>query len=205
MAQIDVLRNLKRLVIPPNNKSLRVPKKRTAVFKWAVENGFNAVVFPFGCPDTVTEEAVSSGLAAEAGGWVMSLLLPRRRYFFHRDLFRMEGGKRKTKTHFCPTSPETIAILRQEGEKIFRSAGKIEVFHLWPDKGEERTWCSCPTCRAFTHAEQNRMAVNAIADALAGIKPNALLSYYEEPGEDSEMPLRPNVFRIDPEKITALT
>jgi hypothetical protein len=136
-------------------------------------------------------------LALEAGGWELSLLVPRRLFFFHRDLFRMEEGGRKRRYHFCPTNPDTIAVIKSEGEKYFRAAEGVSVFHLWPDRGGETAWCSCPTCRAFTQAEQNRIAVNAAADALASVNPKGRISYRENPGEGGKIPMRPNVFRME--------
>jgi hypothetical protein len=116
----------------------------------------------------------------------------------------MEEGKRKRKYNFCPTNPDTMRIIQSEGKKYFRAAGDISVFHLWPDK--DAVWCSCPTCRAFTPAEQNRIAVNAAADALASVTPGAFISYREDPGEGGDIPMRPNLFRIEqPASAEALT
>jgi hypothetical protein len=145
----------------------------------------------------------------------------------------MAAGLRVRKYNFCPTNPQTIAILQREAEKLFRQAGadaatgaqavtaagpaaadmsavkaakkkNAAIYHLWPEKGAERAWCSCPACRAFTPAEQNRLAVNAAADALAKLDPNARLSYYEEnlneeSGDtdgESKLSLRKNLFRL---------
>jgi hypothetical protein len=107
----------------------------------------------------------------------------------------MDSGRRSADHHFCPTNPAAIRIIRREGEKIFRANPGVEIFHLWPDRGHEKIWCSCPTCRAFTPAEQNRIAVNAAADALAAVNPRARISFYEE-GEGGDIPLRPNLFRL---------
>ncbi|MDR3166347.1 MAG: DUF4838 domain-containing protein [Treponema sp.] len=146
----------------------------------------------------------SYALGFEGGGWDLSLLLPRRYFFFHRELFRMESGRRVADHHFCPTNPDTIRLIRELGGTIFRANPGIKVFHLWPDRGYEKTWCSCPTCRAFTPAEQNRIAVNAVADALVKFNPRGRISFYEEE-EGGEIPLRPNLFRLEglPEKAGA--
>ena len=187
----------KRLLIPENHNAFKMNGKRKILLEWAIKNGFDTVVLPFTNLDMDIAEAGSFGLALEAGGWNMSFLVPRKLFFLHRDFFRMEGGKRRKMTHFCPTNPDTIAVIKKEAKKIFHAAGKIKVFHLWPDKGEEKTWCSCPTCRAFSSADQNRMTVNATADALAEINPGAILSYYEEHSEDSKIGMRSNTFKIN--------
>jgi hypothetical protein len=190
----------KRLLVPDPGPVLRSRKKRADLLRWAKQNNFDAIIFPLNTLEKVFEEAKSAGLEAEAGGWAMSFLVPRRLFFFHRELFRMEGGKRQKKIHFCPTNPETIAVIRNEVKK-FSSMGKVSVVHLWPEKGSENIWCACPTCRAFTLAEQYRIAVNAAADALAEINPTAFISIYEDSEEEGDIPLRPNIFSINPEKI----
>jgi hypothetical protein len=136
----------------------------------------------------------------EAGGRDFSLLLPRRLFFFHRDLFRMEEGKRKASHHFCPTKPQTTAIIAKRAYALFaramREVTAPRIFHLFPDKGYETTWCACPACRAFSPAEQNIIAVNTAADALFKLDPDARLSYHDfgiEPGEGGVAP-RKNTF-----------
>jgi hypothetical protein len=109
----------------------------------------------------------------------------------------MEEGTRRKMINFCPTNPDTLRILKTEGGKIFRAAAGVNIFHLWPDGGTESRWCACPTCRAFTPAEQYRIAVNAAADVLAGINPGAKISFYEKPGEGGSIHLRPNLFRLE--------
>ena len=99
--------------------------------------------------------------------------------------------------HFCPTSLGAIKIIGKEGRKLLQAAEGIEVFHLWPDKGAETAWCSCPTCRAFTFQEQNRIAVNASADVLATINPNASIFYFEKTGGSGKILLRKNVYKLE--------
>ena len=193
----------KRLVIPEKSQTLHDPKKRADLMLWAIRNSFDAVVFPFDCPEGVSEETKPFALASETGGWVISRLIPRRLFLFHQELFRMEGGKRQKKIHFCPTNPGAIAILRSESKKLFQSS-ENRVFHLWPEQGKEDTWCSCPSCRAFTKDEQYRIAVNAIGDALAEVYPDAFISLLDSTGEEGDIPLRPNVFRINPQDIVTL-
>jgi hypothetical protein len=193
--------------IVAGKKSRRFSSKNLeSLIQWAARNKYDALIIPFTGVlsgrfrrdrEAIKKIIGEYAFILEAGGWEMSFLMPRRLFFFHRDLFRMEEGKRKKKYHFCSTNPDTITIIKSEGEKLFRAAGGITVFHLWPDRGEEARWCSCPSCRAFTPAEQNRIAVNVAADALAALNPGALISYYEHPGESSGVPLRPNVFRME--------
>jgi hypothetical protein len=176
---------------------------------WAARNGIDGVVFPlrkeayasafFGgsCRETLVALADSYALALEAGGGDLSLLVPRRLFRSNRDLFRMNGGERKKDRHFCPTSPETIEILKREATEIFQAHPKTDVFHLWPDRDHETDWCSCPSCRAFTAAEQNLIAVCAAADALAKLRPGALISYFDDTEEPGEIVPRANMFKLN--------
>jgi hypothetical protein len=195
-----------RRFVPGEKSRAFSPRNREALVQWAARNGYDALCvslrdivssrFRRGWGD-LRKLAEEYALALEAGGWELSLLVPRRLFFFHRDIFRMEGGGRKWRYNFCPTNPDTIDVIRSEGEKYFRAAEGISVFHLWPDKGGEAAWCSCPTCRAFTPAEQNRIAVNSAAAVLASVNPGAFISYRENPGEGGNIPMRPNLFRME--------
>jgi hypothetical protein len=121
------------------------------------------------------------------------------------------------KHNFCPTNPKTIDLIKKRAAALFRStlaaadgapvkppakppagavkAEPVRVFHLWPDRGQESTWCSCPACRAFSPDEQNLIAANDAADALAGIDPGARLSYYES-SELGGIKVRENLFAM---------
>jgi hypothetical protein len=176
------------------------PKSREQAAVWAIRNRIDALALPLedrGSPPAGLIETVKDyGMILEAGGWELSLLVPRKKFFFHRDVFRMESGKRVRLFNFCPTNPETTAIIRQEAERFFRQRPEAGVFHLWPDRGRELAWCSCPTCRAFSREEQNRIAVNTAADVLAEIAPESRISYYENTDEAAGILPRPNMFAL---------
>ncbi|MDR0561230.1 MAG: DUF4838 domain-containing protein [Spirochaetaceae bacterium] len=199
-------------------------KKWKSLILWAVRNQIDTLVFSIrsaipdkdvkgenffsksfqktfkkiaGSPQELLELAESYAMTIELGGWDLSLFVPRRYYLFNREIFRMDGGKRDKEYNFCPTSPDTIKLLQSESAKVFRSHPEILVYHLWPDFGHEKAWCSCPTCRAFTVEEQNRIAVNAVADALAQVNPQGRISYYENPPRKGDIEVRPNLFRVN--------
>jgi hypothetical protein len=117
----------------------------------------------------------------------------------------MEEGSRKKEHHFCPTNPNALALFSREGKKLFAQAedtAGINIFHLWPDKGAESLWCSCPSCRAFTPQEQYLIAMNSAADALQTVNPEASLcfaqqsSYSEMSGEAGRIKARKNLYSI---------
>ncbi|MDR0760744.1 MAG: DUF4838 domain-containing protein [Treponema sp.] len=186
------------------------PKNRKQALLWAVRNRIDALVLPLGKgvplggvlssspwnQEQVLSMAKDYALTFEAGGWELSILVPRKIFPFHRDVFRMETGRRVKDHHFCPTNPDTIAIIKREAERRFRENPKITVFHLWPDRKHEFAWCSCPTCRAFTREEQIRIAVNTAADVLAEIAPGSLVSYYGNTSDPGSIPVRRNMFGL---------
>ncbi|MDR0628408.1 MAG: DUF4838 domain-containing protein [Treponema sp.] len=144
----------------------------------------------------VFDLAETYALAIERGGWDLSLLVPRGYFVFNRDIFRMDSGKRDRKNNFCPTSPDALKLIRRNAEKIFRAHPENVVYHLWPDRGYERAWCSCPTCRAFTLEEQGRIAVSTAADVLARINPKGMISFYERSSGRGDIAVRSNLFKI---------
>jgi hypothetical protein len=147
--------------------------------------------------DRLFELAEQYALSIEMGGWDLSRLLPRSYYKAHKDFFRLDDGKREQTHNFCPTNPDALAVIKLEAERVFRAYPEISVYHFWPDRGYERAWCSCPTCRAFTLEEQNRIALAAVADVLRDIKPEARISCFEESNVKKDIALRANLFLVD--------
>ena len=103
-------------------------------------------------------------------------LIPRTRYLRDPELFRMEAGRRRADRHFCPTNPRTLDLVRSRASLLFSAFPDIDIFHPRREDVAQEAWCACPSCRAFSPAEQVRMALNALADALAEVRPEALLS-----------------------------
>jgi hypothetical protein len=180
-------------------------KERIETIKWAATNNYDTIVFPLvECSSGLRRDYIKLAnrynLNIEAGGREISLLLPRSLFLFHRDLFRMEQGKRKKAHHFCPTNPESTAIIVEQAKKLFTRSMKAvtvpRIFHLLPDDKHENTWCACPACRAFIPAEQNIIAVNSAADALAERDPDARISFldYNNEPEKASVPPRKNMF-----------
>jgi hypothetical protein len=194
-------------------------KKRASILLWAARIGIDALVLPFQESASraycgLIKEAAQYAFDIEAGGRELSALIPRRLFFFNRELFRMEEGKRKLRGFFCPTNPDSIALIRKNAARFFRSYSSssapaaVNIFHLWPEEDGKNNHCACPSCRAFSPAEQNRIVVNAVADTLGEINPAALLSYYEPSPQDADqrddgkegkgaIRLRRNTFRLD--------
>ncbi|MCL2129524.1 MAG: DUF4838 domain-containing protein [Treponema sp.] len=191
--------------LPAGNETTKeILKKHDSFAEWAARQHYDVIILPFSAflsagrrIKELKQSAAEYGISLEAGGHELSNLVPRNYFFFHRDFFRMVEGRRVKTCHFCPTNPGTIALLGSEAGKYFRAAEDVKVFHLWPDKDAETVWCSCPTCRAFSPLEQNRIAVNTAADILAAINPNAFITYFEKPGDGGNIPLRANLLKME--------
>lgn len=195
-----------RRFLPAGKMINSILKKSEAFTAWAARKRYDAIVLPLTVfavrrsgskLKQLKTLAGEYGIVLEAGGRDLSSMVPRKYFFFHKDFFRMEEGKRTKEHHFCPTNPGAIGIIGKDGRKLLQAAGDIKIFHLWPDKGEETTWCACPTCRAFSPPEQNRIAVNAAADVLSDLNPGAYISYYEKPDENVKIPMRKNLFKME--------
>jgi hypothetical protein len=202
--------HLRRFVSEGKSEVKKLLKKSKAFVEWAARRRYDVLVFPLvayasGRAGRKLEKlgkiAGEYGIVLEAGGRELSSLVPRRYFLFHRDYFRMDDGKRKKDHHFCPTNPGVTRLIAKESERLFRFAPEAAVIHLWPDKGAETAWCSCPTCRAFSSLEQNRIAINVAADALAALKRGAdheaFIFYFEKPGESGKIKPRKNAFSMN--------
>ncbi|WP_010263731.1 hypothetical protein [Treponema primitia] len=185
-------------------------KNREAVLIWAARNCFDALVVPVrklplprdrSLFDLAAQYALDIELSRE-----LSSLISRKLFFFRRELFRMEEGRRKKEGLFCVTNPNTITLIQKNAARLF-SKTEVTIFHLWPSLTKKTHWCSCPSCRAFSPEEQNRIAINAAADSLIKINPLARLSFYEPRSETTEqnntleqrgyIAPRPNTFRLN--------
>jgi hypothetical protein len=180
----------------------------SAWLRRALENRISVLVIPL-CPgpsffprpalfrrfDRLCRRAEKEGLVIERGGWDLTGLLSLN-IFSGSQWRRMDRGKRVRDCNFCPTNPELLEHLKRRARRLFERCPRTGVFHLWPDRGHENAWCSCPACRAFSGEEQNLMAVSAAADALLEINPEARLSYFAGGGEGSRLKGRPNTFGL---------
>jgi hypothetical protein len=135
-------------------------------------------------------------LQIEEGGFCLSRFLPRRLFMNNRDLFRMVEGKRVSDVNFCPTNPETLEIITNQARRFFQYRKGHNVFHIWPDKGPDEGWCSCPSCRAFSPFEQTLIAINTLADVLAEINSSGRLSYLVSDSAESTIRCRANMFPL---------
>jgi hypothetical protein len=192
-------------------------KRGVAWIHWAARNQFDALVvtaenanpsagklrnFLFQYDRRFSEAIESRRFPIEIGGGFLSSLVPRSLFFRKPDLFRMVQGRRRNDRNFCPTNPSTLKILRENAKKMFAQYPEVRVFHLWTDGTLENdalgSWCSCPTCRAFSPDEQALMGLNIAADALAESRSDAWLSYIVSENGIETIEPRPNTFPVRP-------
>jgi len=178
-------------------------RERFKLIKLALENECNTLVFSLDDPFFTSKDrnqkyiklAVTYALNIEAGGRDLSLLVPRSKFLFNRDLFRMVQGRRKASHHFCATNPKTTNLITERAYKLFNRAMQYttapRVFHLLPDEKYEETWCQCPACRAFRPVEQYIISVNAAADVLAKLDRDARIMYIDFDPEPEAARVKP--------------
>ena len=175
-----------------------INREREKLIKLALENGCNTLVFSlndrfFKKTNAKYTKLISRyDLNIEAGGRDLPLLLPRRLFFVNRELFRMEHGRRRIKHHFCPTNPQTTAIIGSNAKAYFSGAlSKVtlpRVFHLLPDEGCDNIWCACPACRAFSPSEQYLFAMKTVADILYQLDPEASIINFDLEEKEPKAP-----------------
>ncbi|EFO79078.1 hypothetical protein OSCT_3079 [Oscillochloris trichoides DG-6] len=117
------------------------------------------------------------GLDLELGGHHLRDLLPRRLFTTQPDLFRVADGYRTPDHNFCPSNPQSLALLRQHATAFFQTYPEAQVYHLWPDDLLSGGWCACPSCASLSPSDQSLLAANALAEALAALRPTASVSF----------------------------
>lgn len=185
---------------------------------WAARNRMNAIFFhvidgplAFGAaPESQWQRKKASvvplarqrGMTVEHGGHGLAALLPRKLFTGtprRRGIpqaFRYHQGKRRADHNFCPSSAEGLAHIRRNAEVYFRAHPEIDVFHLWPDDIPGGGWCSCERCLGYSPSEQALLAVNAIAEVLETVNPQAqiaFLAYMDTEAAPAKVSPRANV------------
>jgi hypothetical protein len=186
-------------------------KKQEQLLRWAARNKVDTIIFSLyyaaqarRCKRSpflllfkkVIHLAEQYAFIIEWGGWDLPVLLPRWHYLFKPDMFRMTQGKRSKDGNFCPSSPQAIALITKRARKLLQIFPHVELYHIWADRDHERDWCSCPSCRAFSIEEQNRIACMTVSDVLSSINPRARLAYIETSSGEHTIEVRPNMIKL---------
>jgi hypothetical protein len=142
----------------------------------AARNKADAVLLRTRITEDVRSRSADYGIAIHADGPPLGTLVPKLLFPFRPDLFRMESGRRRTDGFFCPTNPRALRLAAERAARFFRRFPHADVYRIGgAEVSFERAPCACPTCRAFTPAEQTLMAANAVAAGLTEAVPGARL------------------------------
>ncbi len=136
------------------------------------------------------------GLTLEFGGHGLSGLVPRRLFSSRPELFRYDGARRTPDHNFCPTGPAGLELVRRNARAWFDAHPGPDVYHLWPDDVVDEGWCRCLRCWGFSPSDQALLAVNAAAEALEEVHPEAVLTflaYHDTRRPPGRVRPRPNV------------
>jgi hypothetical protein len=117
------------------------------------------------------------GFRIELGGHGLRELIPSSLFRSDPELFRFDGAKRVADHNFCASNPRTLAILQQQGAAFFARYPEADVYHLWPDDLRSGGWCQCPQCAPLSPSDQALLAINALAERLATLRPTASIAY----------------------------
>lgn len=126
----------------------------------------------------LVDRAIESGLNVEyechAGSW----LLPREMFAEHPEYFRLDkDGRRTAERNFCVSNPAALQIVARRAKwlakALYRSSHR---YFFWLDDGEDG-YCQCDRCKAYTPADQQMIALNAMLRAIREFEPDAKLAY----------------------------
>jgi len=73
-------------------------------------------------------------------------------------------------------------VLKENVRGLFAQLPEITYFHVWADDLKGGGWCRCDKCTDLPPQDQNVMAMNAVAEVLADVNPDAslaLLAYHD--------------------------
>ena len=132
----------------------------------------------------------------EFGGHIMPAFVPRDLFGAHPEYFRMnEEGQRADDHNFCPNS-DALELLKKNVRGHFEQLPEITYFHIWADDLKGGGWCHCPECEGLPPADQNLIAMNAMAGVLAEVNPRASLALlaYHDTAEVPSLAPAPNLF-----------
>ncbi|MGI5836821.1 MAG: hypothetical protein ACOX87_10105 [Chloroflexota bacterium] len=116
------------------------------------------------------------GIALELGGHCLPKLLPPALRESEPSICRMQNGVRRADGNFCTANPRTLRLLEEGARRFAEQLPSADLYHLWPCDASEEPWCSCPDCRSLSGDQQLWRAVQAAAEGLYAVRPDARVS-----------------------------
>jgi len=136
------------------------------------------------------------GIAAEYGGHVMQLLMPRERFAAHPEFFPAGAdGRRNRRGNLCVADAAALAVVREGAVRYLRDNPECGMLHIWGADVRDGAWCRCGACAALSPQCQYLKAVNEIAAAAGAVcpVPVAYLAYHDTLEPDPALDPIPNV------------
>jgi len=126
----------------------------------------------------------SYGIAAEYGGHVLQILLPRERFQSAPEMFpAADDGARMAHGNLCVSNPAALELVREGALKYVGDFPENSLLHIWGADVWRGAWCRCGSCRELAPQLQYMDVVNAVAESLAargaGAPPVAYLAYHD--------------------------
>ncbi len=158
---------------------------------WAARRGINAFSYIRHGHDTrlrIDELAPllsAHGIAAEYGGHVLQILMPRERFESHPEYFPAGAdGRRAPRGNLCVSNPDALAVVRDAALGYVDDYPENELLHIWGADVRGGAWCHCGRCIELPPQLQYVEVVNAVAGALAqrggkNTPPVAYLAYHD--------------------------
>jgi hypothetical protein len=174
-----------------------------AFIPWMARRGLNAFSYIRHAHDTRQriEELVpmlgTHGIAAEYGGHVLQLLLPRERFDHDPSMFPADDrGTRLPRGNLCVSSRAAIELVCEAALRYAADYPENELLHIWGADVWRGAWCQCGACRELPPSHQYLQVVNAIAASWAKANlscPVAYLAYHDTIDPDPGLHPLPNV------------
>jgi hypothetical protein len=170
---------------------------------WMARRGINAFSYIRHAHDTrlrideIAPALRAHGIAAEYGGHVLQILLPRERFESDPTMFPADDdGNRAAGGNLCVSNQAAIDVVRDAAIRYVADYPENELLHIWGADVRRGGWCRCGTCRDLAPQHQYMKVVNAIAEALAQTgesHPVAFLAYHDTIDPDPGLRPLPNV------------
>ncbi len=181
----------------------RLPADRCFI-DWMAKTGANAFFFirhPFDTQLSVPEllpEFRKRGIAAEYGGHVIPLLLPRHWRAAHPEYFPQDANGNRTDTgNVCASNAEALRHIARGAFAWAQEHPETSALHVWGADLWGGGWCRCGGCAALSPQDQSLRVCNAVAGALEELCieiPIYYLAYHDTVDADLSLRPAPNVW-----------
>jgi hypothetical protein len=170
---------------------------------WMARHGINAFSFIRQATDSrirideLKPRLAERGVAAEYGGHVLQLLLPRERFATNPEYFPIGAdGQRMPRGNVCVSNRAAIDLVRANALNYVTDYPENQLLHIWGADVQGGAWCRCAECARLSPQLQYMKVVNAVAEAIAGEAgpPVAYLAYHDTIEPDPQLNPLANVW-----------